>query len=45
MLVIEERGQKFWTSVSYEFFQSIQFSLLQFKKVKTAVCNTEKVSI
>ena len=48
MLGIEEPGKKFWTISSYEFFQSIywdiQFSLLQFLKVKTAICNTENIS-
>ena len=48
MLAIEEGGKRFLTRASYEFFQSncwdIQFSLLQFLKVRTTVCNSENIS-
>ena len=47
MRAIEERGQIFWTRASYKFFQrsylDIQFTFLQFLKVKIAACNTENV--
>ena len=48
MLAIEERGQTFWTIFEATIFlkQLLRYAvfLLQFLKVKTAVCNTENVS-